>query len=88
MPPYLIPPELTNFRPEVRTIRRIPPTRLDTPTGQVKITSEIAGVQVELLDEKDRVTKLTIENKEERPSQREGGFIILDHPLNSAKCPL
>ena len=37
---------------------------LDTPTGTIQINSEVAGVQVELLDESDRPTKLTVESKE------------------------
>ena len=49
---------------------------VDTPTGQIQIDSEIAGVQVELLDEKDRVTKLTIENREKTTELSVGKYRV------------
>ena len=49
---------------------------LDTPTGQVQITSEVAGVEVELMDEKDHVTKLTVENKEKTTQLKVGKYRV------------
>ena len=49
---------------------------LDTPTGTVQINSEVAGVQVELLDESDRPTKLTVESKEKTTELKVGKYKV------------
>ena len=49
---------------------------LDTPTGTIQINSEVAGVQVELLDESDRPTKLTVESKEKTTELKVGKYRV------------
>ncbi|MDB4766755.1 protein kinase [bacterium] len=49
---------------------------LDTPTGKIQINSEVAGVQVELLDESDRPTKLTVESKEKTTELKVGKYRV------------